>query len=178
VSHERIRSAWLLGLLLCVLPVLGCPGENATGVLGVGVTADECSVPVNEDEMVNAVLDLVNKERTSRGLNPVTLNPVLCEVAGEYACELIDSAFFAHTNPFTGEGPGQRAVRAGYAFVALGENLAAGQRTPARVMNDWMESTTGHRENILHPDWKEMGLAVRLGGPQGVYWVQEFGDPP
>lgn len=90
---------------------------------------------------------------------------------------MIDGEFFAHTNPMTGEGPGERAVRAGYSFVSLGENLAAGQRTAEKALDDWMNSSTGHRENILHPMWTEIGVAVRLGGEHGVYWVQEFGDP-
>ncbi len=41
-----------------------------------------------------------------------------------------------------------------------------------------MKSTEGHRENVLSPQWKEIGIAVRVGGEYGVYWVQEYGNPP
>lgn len=178
LDQRHTKSVFLLGLLLTVIPVLGCPQDSTTGVLGVGITAGDCVTPPNDQEMAQAVLQLVNRERTSRQLQPLTMNPLLVEAAASYACEMIDGEFFSHTNPLTGEGPGQRAVKAGYAFVTLGENLAAGQHTPEQVMSDWMSSTAGHRENILYPDWKEIGIGVRTGGPHGVYWVQEFGDPP
>jgi uncharacterized protein YkwD len=62
-------------------------------------------------------------------------------------------------------------------FVTLGENLAGGQTTAASVVADWMDSP-GHRDNILDPRWRDMGVGVRTGGHFGVYWVQMFGDPP
>lgn len=168
---------------LCLLSVVslggvGCAQDGGTAVLGSAVVATEdCTIPINEQDLVDRVIELVNVERTSRGLDPVVYNAKLSEIAAGYACEMIDGSFFAHTDPFTGEGPGERAIQAGYSFIALGENLAAGQRTAEKAMDDWMASTEGHRENILHPSWTEVGVAVRIGGEHGVYWVQEFGDP-
>jgi uncharacterized protein YkwD len=43
-------------------------------------------------------------------------------------------------------------------------------------MQDWMNSP-GHRENILKPDFEEIGIGIRSGGDYGMYWVQEFGQP-
>ena len=43
-------------------------------------------------------------------------------------------------------------------------------------MKAWMESPS-HRDIILDPSWREVGIAVRTGGEYAVYWVQEFGDP-
>jgi uncharacterized protein YkwD len=169
----------LLGLALCILPAFGCDQQVATNVLGatVATASESCARPMNEDALRARVIELINAERAAHGLGPLRQNETLNRVANEYACEMIEGEFFAHTNPLTGEGPGERAVRAGYSFVAMGENLAAGQRTAEIAVDDWMNSTTGHRENILHPTWTEIGVAVRLGGVHGVYWVQEFGDP-
>ena len=58
----------------------------------------------------------------------------------------------------------------------IGENLAAGQETAADVMRVWMESPT-HRDNILEPSFKDIGIAVRSLGGETLYWVVEFGDP-
>ena len=63
-----------------------------------------------------------------------------------------------------------------YDYYMIGENLAAGQATPAQVMADWMESA-GHRANILEASFVELGVGVRTGGTYGTYWVQEFGRP-
>jgi uncharacterized protein YkwD len=59
----------------------------------------------------------------------------------------------------------------------MGENIAAGQRTPAAVMDAWMKSP-GHRANILNCGFRVigMGVATVTGSPFGIYWTQNFGD--
>lgn len=183
----------VMHLTLCgALLLTGCPGsgDSAGGGLVAGsVTlvippaeveegANVCYSPVNEGAVVAEMLELVNQERAQRGLHALTLNPVLTEMAEDYCCEMIEGGFFTHINPATGEGPGHRAIEAGYVFLAIGENLAAGQTSPEWAMTEWMDSTLGHRENILAAQWREIGIAVRAGGEHGVYWVQEFGNPP
>lgn len=163
----------------------GCPSASDLGsgqVAGVVFDAASASAeggykPVNAETLEARMVDLVNNERTSRGLQPLTHNPILSQMADDYAKEMIQCGFFSHENP-EGEGPGSRAVRAGYVFLAVGENLAGGQLSPEQAMADWMKSLDKHRENILSPQWKEIGIAVRVGGEYGVYWVQEFGNPP
>jgi len=141
----------------------------------VSADANVCLVPDDEEELVAEVVRLVNEERVSRGLNAVTVHPLLTKAAGDYACTMISDGYFGHYHPVTGQGPGERAAAVGYAYRAVGENLAAGQRTAAQVVQDWMNSTQGHRENILNPMWVHIGVAVRRGGSYGIYWVQEFG---
>ncbi len=165
------------------LVLTGCPGAgDVTGTgKNVGVVPrlnGGCQIPANADAMVQKVLELVNQERTHRGLNAVTLNPQLTRLAEDYACQMIDQGFFDHFTPGPEPlGPGERAIDAGYIFLALCENLAAGQTSPEQVMTEWMASES-HRQNILGPQWREVGIAVRAGGEHGVYWVQEFGNPP
>jgi uncharacterized protein YkwD len=89
---------------------------------------------------------------------------------------MIEGDFFGHHDPDTGRGPADRALAGKYAFYSVGENLAAGQETAADVMKVWMKSPT-HREIILDPAWKEVGIAIRGGGEYSLYWVMEFGDP-
>lgn len=188
------RFPWIraVQIALCgsVLLLAGCPaadlnasGDGNTSVAGMTVQGIQpgvktCSMPGNSDALVARVLELVNQQREQRGLHTLVLNPLLSKIADDYACDMIENGFFDHTDPFTKEGPGQRAMEAGYAFLSMGENLAGGQTTAEQVMNEWMASTQGHRENILAAQWKEVGIAVRTGGEFGVYWVQEFGNPP
>ncbi|UCF32423.1 MAG: CAP domain-containing protein [Phycisphaerales bacterium] len=135
-----------------------------------------CIAPDEAERMADQVLQLVNLERAAAGLAPVIANPVLERVAGEYACRMVELGFFGHEDVYTGYGPGARALAYKYPFYAIGENLAAGQETPAQAMRVWMASES-HRAVILDPKWKEVGIAVRSGGEYGAYWVQEFGAP-
>ena len=58
----------------------------------------------------------------------------------------------------------------------MGENIAWNQKSPKDVVRAWMESED-HRENILHADYTEIGVAVAKNKKREPYWVQVFGKP-
>ena len=181
---KRTQTRFTLRLLGCLalgaMLAAGCADtavESTLALSGSAIEPGECTGAANEQELVVQVLKLVNEERGKIGIPPVALNSVLSRVADDYACLMIHEDFFSHRDP-DGYGPGERAIQGGYIFLRLGENLAAGQTTPEQAMEEWMSSEEGHRENILAPEWTEIGVAVRLGGEHGIYWVQEFGLPP
>ncbi len=149
-------------------------GDAAPGIQSGG--AARCITPEEAERMADQALQLVNLERAERDLPPVVVNPALTKIAEDYACRMIDVGFFGHEDPISGHSSMERAVAAKYLFYAIGENLAAGPETPADVMKAWMESDP-HRDVILDPSWREVGIAVRSGGEYSIYWVQEFGDP-
>ena len=149
----------------CFEPPVGSDGAVA-----------KCAATEDVGDLADQVLHLVNLERTEAGLAPVVKSDALSKLAADYACRMIEGAFFGHTDPDSGFGPGERAVAGKYLFWSVGENLAAGQSTAADVMRVWMESDS-HRANILDHRWTEIGIAVRVGGEHAIYWVQEFGDP-
>jgi uncharacterized protein YkwD len=121
------------------------------------------------------VLTLVNQERQSAGLGPLTRAPELDQASQQYAQYMGTARFFDHTGP-DGSTPPTRIAAAGYKGYTWGENIAAGQQTPQAVMDAWMNSP-GHRANILHSAFKEIGIGVARvsGSPMGIYWVQDFG---
>jgi uncharacterized protein YkwD len=135
-----------------------------------------CVDPAVGTSWKSEVLRLVNQERAARGVDAVVWNDTLAEQASQYACELIAYDFFDHVNPVTGSTLGERARDFGYEYWIVGENLAAGQRSPVEAMADWMSSPC-HRENVLNPAFVELGVGLRYGGDYGYYWVQEFGRP-
>ncbi len=199
-NNRPLWSGMLISTLAC-LTVAGCPlsGANDFGAGGTtpapaggsntpppAATPPPTSTPdANDARCAGAteaaawraeVLDRVNQERLRAGLNPVTRNATLEAQADAYACELITYDYFDHVNPVTGSTLGQRADQFGYSYAFIGENLAAGQRTPEQAMDDWMNSP-GHRANILEPRFTELGVGIQLGGSYGRYWVQVFGEP-
>ncbi|MFJ3231050.1 sigma-70 family RNA polymerase sigma factor [Streptomyces sp. NPDC086787] len=121
---------------------------------------------------VGQVIALVNKERSAAGCGPVTDNSQLRDAAQKHSDDMAARGFFDHTNP-DGKGPGERITAAGYRWSTYGENIAAGQQTPASVMDAWMHSS-GHRANILNCSFKELGVGVH-NGSGGPWWTQDFG---
>src|SRR5688500_2345804 len=120
------------------------------------------------------VIELTNAARLRAGVAPLVANPALAAAAQGYAAVLAGGACWAHT---CGPEPdlAGRACGAGYAgWTTLGENLAAGQRTPEEAVAAWLGSE-GHRATLLDGALRETGVGVAHGGRLGTYWAQELG---
>ncbi|MFD0413298.1 CAP domain-containing protein [Streptomyces sp. NPDC127108] len=117
------------------------------------------------------VLALVNQERANVGCRPVTADPGLATLAGDFSADMAERDFFAHTDP-DGATPWARAEKAGIQDLG-GENIARGQANAQSVMDAWMNSP-GHRANILNCDYKTLGVGAHFA-PGGPWWTQDFG---
>jgi uncharacterized protein YkwD len=98
---------------------------------------------------------------------------------------MVTDRFFDHVSP-TGATFVQRIRQTSYlaraASWSLGENLAWGSgfyATPRETMKSWMHSP-GHRQNILEPRYREIGIGIAVGIPSGgdipgATYTNEFG---
>ncbi|MFI9769123.1 CAP domain-containing protein [Streptomyces sp. NPDC052415] len=119
------------------------------------------------------VVELTNRERAGAGLAPLAVDPVLTTAAQAHSADMVARAFYSHTCP-DGSRPWDRAAAAGSLRRSIGENIACGQRSPAEVVQGWMNSP-GHRANILKRDFTHIGVGFAGGGEAGTYWTQLFG---
>ncbi|KKD06753.1 CAP domain-containing protein, partial [Streptomyces sp. WM6386] len=129
--------------------------------------------PGDLSRTASEVVDLTNRERTRHGLPPLAVDPFLTTAAQAHSADMIARAFYSHTSP-DGSRPWDRAAAAGSRRRSIGENIACGQRSPAEVVEGWMNSP-GHRANILKPDFTHIGIGFAGGGSSGTYWTQLFG---
>ncbi|MER6716878.1 CAP domain-containing protein [Streptomyces sp. NPDC000877] len=120
-----------------------------------------------------AVTGLTNRERARAGLPPLAADPLLTAAAQAHSADMVARAFYSHTAP-DGSRPWDRAAAAGSTRRSIGENIACGQRSPADVVEGWMNSP-GHRANILKPGFTHIGIGFAGGGRAGTYWTQLFG---
>jgi uncharacterized protein YkwD len=121
----------------------------------------------------DAVVCLINQQRTSRNLPPLRASPPLDRSAQRWTNEMIASDVFTHGTNFAG-----RISAAGYAWRAAGENIATGFPTPRSVVRAWMAST-GHCQNILNPTYDNVGTGVNRHVVRGWAtgsgtWTQDF----
>ncbi|MFE1290029.1 CAP domain-containing protein [Streptomyces sp. NPDC058751] len=129
--------------------------------------------PAGLERTAREVITLTNTERAAAGLPPLTADARLTAAAQAHSADMVARDFYAHTSPEGGR-PWDRAAAAGSAHRAVGENIACGQRSPAEVVQGWMDSP-GHRANILKPDFTHLGIGLAGGGRAGTYWTQLFG---
>lgn len=127
------------------------------------------------DPIEQEVVDLVNKERTSRGLQPYIVNFSLQEAAWVHTEHMAKNKVMCHSGCGDGD-PQQRIKATGYKYATWGENVASGQRSATAVMNSWMNSS-GHRANILSSRFTDIGVAFAPAGLYGTSWTQVFGVP-
>jgi len=121
------------------------------------------------------VIRLTNAQRATNGCPALTVDSRLTRAAQAHSEDMRDRGYFEHDNP-DGQSPFDRMKAAGYSFRLAAENIAAGQPTPAAVVDAWMNSA-GHRRNILNCGLTQIGVGVASGGSYRIYWTQDFGTP-
>jgi uncharacterized protein YkwD len=107
-----------------------------------------------------------NEARARRGLPPLAVDARLAAAAQGHAQDMAAHVMLSHTGS-DGSGPADRIERAGYAWAAAGECIAAGQPDAAAVAADW-GADPAHRA-ILLGDYTQVGT-----GRSGNYWVADF----
>jgi uncharacterized protein YkwD len=145
-------------------------------------------IPSSQQELAtatNAVMCLVNAERTSRGIKALRPDLDLTQAARGFAAEMVREDFFAHVSP-SGERVRDRINAAGYGRPGdgwrVGENLGWGtgaRATPNALVDAWLASPP-HRKIMFDDTYKEIGAGVAAGAPRpttlpGATYALELG---
>jgi len=130
------------------------------------------STPSDASSYEMQVVELVNQERAKAGLKPLIYDAQLSQLARLKSEDMRDKNYFSHTSPTYGS-PFDMMKKYGITYRTAGENIAAGQATPAQVVQAWM-SSAGHRANILNSQYTHIGVGYAKGGSYGHYWTQMF----
>ncbi|TSC77474.1 MAG: hypothetical protein G01um101433_584 [Parcubacteria group bacterium Gr01-1014_33] len=125
------------------------------------------------------IIRLTNQERGMQMRSLLAKSVELNRAAEEKLNDMFRQQFFAHVSP-EGKDAGDLAKTQGYDYILVGENLALGNFSDdAALVRAWMESP-GHRANILHARYREIGVAAGSGVfERRNVWigVQIFGLP-
>jgi uncharacterized protein YkwD len=125
--------------------------------------------------------ELHNQTRESNNLATLCISEILTQAARSHSQEMIDKGYFDH-NSYNGESYSARLESSGYnSYEQVGENIAWGSgslASPENIFQSWMESS-GHRENILNPDYREVGIGTATGECEGysgcTMYTADFG---
>ena len=172
--HRLLTLAATAAISLAAAPAAqACQNENAA--------PSEAS----EGQLVQSTLCLVNAERGKRRMRRLRLNRRLSDAARRHASDMVRRDYFSHDSA-SGQSFVDRIKNTGYLQTAaswyVGENLAWGaneRATPHSQLVAWMNSP-GHRANILNRRFREIGIGVVTGAPQGSWeeaatYATEFG---
>ncbi|HLD01757.1 MAG TPA: CAP domain-containing protein [Patescibacteria group bacterium] len=161
-------SSLLVIIVFCLFASLFLPTfqKHHPEILGVATN-------ISTEELVA----LTNQKRIEAGLAPLTTDGQLTNAALQKAQNMLAKGYWAHNGP-DGTTPWVFIANAGYKYVYAGENLARGFDTSSAVVDAWIASQS-HKENLLSPNYTDVGFAVLSGtltGDETVLVVQMFGN--
>ncbi len=160
-SRAASRIVGCLLLLACLAPA-------------AGICAPPPGPPAGSAE--RRLLDLVNAERTKRGLRRLAWDEDLARLARLHAEDMRAHRKVTHESSADGKEFSARLARSGYRARAGAENVAL-DRNVERAHEGLMNSS-GHRRNILDEGLTALGIGLaREPAEDSVYVVQDFAAP-
>lgn len=127
-----------------------------------------CSVLAGEISE-SEIISLINEKRIKHNLSPLSINPNLQIAAQNKSDYLINNNYFAHNTP-DGKQFSSWIKDSGYKYSLIGENLATNFSSSKNIFNAWMKSQS-HRDNILDPNFTEIGLGLNQKNKQSMVVV-------
>ena len=124
------------------------------------------------------MLSLTNRSREDNGLSALIINQKLTGAAEAKTDDMFKYQYFEHNSP-SGATPWDWIKGAEYGYRYAGENLAIDFVTAEGTHMALMRSIT-HRDNIMKPNYTEIGIAVKKGifdGNESIIIVEHFGAP-
>lgn len=146
-SHQKLNTQSTKKKLAILFFACALSLSNVTPIFASDITTENISY-------------LVNQKRIENGLQPLTVDSSLNAAATNKSSDMLSRNYFEHFA--FGMTPWDFINKSGYKYLYAGENLAMDFSTAEGTVNGWMNSPK-HRENILNPDYEDMGIGVSEG---------------
>jgi uncharacterized protein YkwD len=194
-EDERMLKSFLLaGVFLTISNLLSpiAPTVHATTAAMTSPT-----VPQGKQTLADATsgiqmtpaesefVTLINSERTSRGENALTVDPLLVATARAHSKEMCELNYFDHHSPTAGLAtPLDRYMKGLHntcsptpSYVLIGENIyycsVFNSHYNVEYAHEALMHSPGHRANILEPRFTKVGIGIYQDA-SGQFWVTEM----
>lgn len=117
---------------------------------------------------------LVNAIRVRKGLEALTWNDLVADVARDHSDDMAKNDYFNHTS-LDGRSPFDRMSDAGLVYRTAGENLATGQFS-AIFAHEGLMNSYGHRKNIVNSRFEQIGVGVSFQNHSPYFTENYFTD--
>ena len=160
------------------------PGDPYAAYLApLSACPKQARTDITAKAQARSMLCLVNWARRRDKLTPLRPSALLDRASTIKARDIVRCNQFSHTP--CGQAFEAAFKKAGYLKRPgyVGENIywgTVGYASPRVAFNAWLHSD-GHRQNLLSPSWRDLGIArlqtanVLGSGMSGVIWVNQFG---
>ena len=146
--------------------------NNIIAVNGLPNLPQNYSISV-ENTAENKILELMNQKRVEAGLQQLTMESTLMQVARYKSNHMIQYNYFDHTTPEGDKWTSWLKV-IDYRYTATGENIAYNTYDSVELFNQWWNSP-GHRANMMNASYNRVGIGVVTGDGKHM-GTQEFSN--
>ena len=122
-----------------------------------------------------------NARRVANGLAPLRVNGYLVGIARLRSQDMAAHNYFAHISPITGDDAFSLMDAHGVPYGWAGENLAKNNYPgdqAVSVADNALWNSPPHRENILGPNYTDVGIALVADASGMNYFTIVFTGPP
>jgi uncharacterized protein YkwD len=141
-----------------------------------GAGGAQAAHPSHLSRAERSLLTAINAARAAAGVPALRASATLTDAAGRQSRALAGAGILDHTSP-DGSTLIDRLSRVRWHGTAAGEVLAVAAR-PSDAVAMWLQSP-GHRENLLSPAYRKVGLGLARGtwnGRVALYVTADFGS--
>ena len=146
--------------------------DNVVDINGLPNLPQTYSINVQADAE-NEILQLMNQKRSEAGLQLLTMDNTLLQVARYKSNHMIQYNYFDHTTP-QGEKWTTWLKAIDYRYTTTGENIAYNTYNAVDLFNQWWNSS-GHRANMMNASYTKVGVGV-INGNGKYMGTQEFSN--
>jgi len=136
--------------------------------------------PVRAQNPAGDLVALINTARLAQGLHPYVVSAELTAATQRHSDDMVKTGQIGHTGS-DGSSSTQRILEAGYGAYEFGlvasENVYGGPGGAEAPFNNWM-SDAGARSNLLHEEYREVGVGVASDGAGRTFWTLNVGARP
>ncbi|ADL12745.1 CAP domain-containing protein [Acetohalobium arabaticum] len=132
--------------------------------------------PVNDlSSMERQMVDLINEARKNNDVTPLKTDNELTRVARMKSQDMVKNDYFSHYSPTYGS-PFDMLNKFGVEYIQAGENIAGNSSVEAAHRG--LMNSTGHRRNILNPQYTHVGVGAKSSDKYGYIFTQLFISKP
>ncbi|CAI6085478.1 hypothetical protein PAECIP112173_04654 [Paenibacillus sp. JJ-100] len=138
--------------------------------IGWELTKEQRKIANSEEYLLSqakSILDITNAFRVKHGKTVLRWSDNAYRSAQAHSVDMSENVYVSHDS-LDGRTAFDRMTAAGVKYTTAGENIAAGYLNDTDAMTGWINSSTGHRETMLH-DFSFLGVGV-----YDYYYTQNF----
>jgi len=134
----------------------------------------ESSFPKKDVSTIEKSLyELANIERGKFGLLFLKISPELRLFARKHSQDMALQQNLSHLSP-SEKSYKERLVDAGFYFISAGENVAFSETFVGEFIHQSFIESPEHKENIIDPDFDQVGIGITFVENKGYYITQNF----